>query len=436
MANVIHFQFAVYFLRSPQKPADALTTVREVLKRYPDLRFVSEIPKTAGESFVYLRIEKDVRKKYPPPDMQSLAYFGRGISQKQGLALQDSQQAIIMDFGHGKEKVWTGLRAANRIVEEVARRSGGLVWDEETREIFSADKWHEKRLAAWAGEVPEVTTQTVIHSYDNGKSMRAITLGMKKIGLPDVVIEESAWSSEHQIGNLINIFGQLLAEGKHFNRSGDFKLALSDIHDSRFREEESKSLMANAKGIACLTLRNGTREEGDPQNRLVRLEFDKYPGDDEGARQEALISALFGWHESVAHIKNNQELLNVSAEAKAKLPELQRVFNRGLDPGEFIEVKAPFATTDGGTEWMWVEITSWKGDIISGLLRNDPEFVPNLHAGQRVEVRQQDVFDYIRNFADGKSEGNATGEIIRKMDEAPAENDTKTEIVVPDCNAD
>ena len=70
---------------------------------------------------------------------------------------------------------------------------------------------------------------------------------------------------------------------------------------------------------------------------------------------------------------------------------------------------------------MWVEVTSWKGDKIKGHLRNDPFEIPNLHSGQVVNVRQAEVFDYIRHYSDGSEEGNETGAIIAKMQEKGAE---------------
>jgi uncharacterized protein YegJ (DUF2314 family) len=126
--------------------------------------------------------------------------------------------------------------------------------------------------------------------------------------------------------------------------------------------------------------------------------------------------------DSVAYTSHDDALEAASAQAKQKLPALQKAFAAGFQPGEYLEVKAPFDTESGGTEWMWVEVTTWQGDRIGGLLDNEPEKVPNLHSGQHVEVRQQDVFDYIRTFPDKRTEGNTTGAIIeriQKMDDAP-----------------
>ena len=133
------------------------------------------------------------------------------------------------------------------------------------------------------------------------------------------------------------------------------------------------------------------------------------------AKQEALLSSLFGWEDAITPVKHNEALLAASQRAKAKLPALRKDFAAGLNPGEFIQVKAPFKTPDGGQEWMWVEITAWEGANIKGILKNEPFNIPSLHAGQIVQVKQEDVFDYIRQYPDGRQEGNETGAIIEKM---------------------
>jgi uncharacterized protein YegJ (DUF2314 family) len=436
MADSIHFEYGVYLLPTPVPVKDPMGALHDALVgKYPDLKLVDEIPKGPKLMLLRAHIQKNARKEYAPPEMKSLQYFGRGISQEQAIALQKSDEVLILDFGHPKEQVWTALRMANALVEEIARRTGGLVWDEETREVFSPDAWHQRRLASWATSVPDVSSQTVIHSYPNGEYVRAITLGMAKLGLPDVVIEDSSWGSNDQVGNLINLLCQSIAEGGAIRKIGEFKLDLRAIKDSTVRDSQVKSLKANAAGVACLTLKQDKWEEGDPKNRLIELAPDKYPGDDLHARLDAMMSSFFGSEDALAKVRHNEELLAASARAKAKLPELQKAFTAGLQPGEFIDLKAPFPTPDGGTEWMWVEVTSWKDDKIKGLLDNEPSFTSDLHAGQVVEVRQEDIFDYIRHYPDKRTEGNTTGDIIRKKenDQSPTQ---PAKQIVPACDAD
>jgi uncharacterized protein YegJ (DUF2314 family) len=61
---------------------------------------------------------------------------------------------------------------------------------------------------------------------------------------------------------------------------------------------------------------------------------------------------------------------------------------------------------------MWVEVVRWKGDMIRGILKNDPVYVPDLQKGQEVFVAEHEVFDYVRVHSDGTQEGNETGAAI------------------------
>lgn len=416
MSKSIHFQYALYFLPKPNK------NPLKVLKRHlsaKGLKFklVDKIPESPRKMFIQARLEKNVQKKYVPPDLDTLKYFGYGLSRAQALALQKSQQALILNFSYPQQHVWNGLHDATKLLEDLALQTDGLLWDEMTREVFTADAWHAKRLSKWASSVPDISTHTSIHAYKSGEFVRAISLGMAKVGLPDVVVDNFPWSSNRNVGHIINLFSQAMAEGATFTKPGVFDLNIKVIKHPAVREPQLKSLKDNAKAIAHLTLRQGIWEEGDPGNRLIEIRFDRYPGRDEHAKLDAMISALFGSEDSVSFIRHNEALMAASKAAKANLPSLRKAFNAGLRPGEFIQVKAPFPTPDGGNEWMWVEVSKWKGNNIEGLLKNEPFNIPDLHGGQMVKVNQQDIFDYIRNYPDGTQEGNKTSEIILKIQE-------------------
>ena len=322
---------------------------------------------------------------------------------------------MILDFGHASKHVWGALKSANEIVEALARQTDGLIWDEETREIFTPDEWRKRRVATWTGSLPNVNAHTTIHAYNSGEYVRAISLGMAKLGLPDVVVQNFSWSLNRNMGHIINAFCQSMAEGGKVLVAGEYELNFRAIKETGLRESFLSSLHPNATATARLTLSPGTPESGDPRNRLIEIGFDKYPGGDVHARQDALISSLFGWEDAIKRIRHNDELTSTSKKARANLPALRKAFNAGLAPGEYIQVKAPFATPKGSSEWMWVEITEWKGSDIRGLLKNEPFDIPDLHGGQIVQVQEANVFDYIRRYANGKEEGNETGRIIEKM---------------------
>lgn len=416
MQDFIQFQFAIYYLPEPAEDPQAL--LQKLLADPPSkLKLVTKLPDQPSQPVVRVRSCQEVAQEYAPPDREYLQYFGRGLSTEQAIGLQESRHVIILDFAYEKAHVWEGQKAALQLSLDLASQSEGLLWDEATREIFSPEKWRQERVESWKEQFPDVSEHTTIHGYNQGEFTRAITLGMSKFGLPDVIVEEFSWSLNQNMGNLINLFSQALAESGIIERPGEYDLDLHKIQNLQVKNLQMASLKDNAKSVALLTLKEGIRDDGDPDNRLIEIEFDRYEGPDVHSRQQELLCHLFGCKDSISYIKHTEELLAVHRRAVEKLPELYQLFQKGLAPGEFIHVKAPFATPAGGEEWMWVEVTVWEGNTIKDLLKNEPFDIPSLHAGQIVWVKQDEIFDYIHFFPDGRQEGNETGAIILQLDQ-------------------
>jgi uncharacterized protein YegJ (DUF2314 family) len=413
IADYIQFNYAVYL---PPGNAQNQTQVERLIRtRYKTLKLVEKLPERPSETFVSPHVITDVHKTYIPPSIESLKYRGVGLSEQQKQALQKSRRAIILEFAHPKTSLWPGLRTATELVEALARQTGGLVFDEETRQVFTPGSWHKRRLEAWTADVPQVSHQFTIDLYPLGEYHREVTLGMAKLGLPDLVVQELPETSDDQASNLINSVAQTLAEGQTINSSGKLRLDLDSIRNVAFRDNAKKWLMPNALSTACVVFKPGIKDEGDPNNRLLELSADLYSGPDPHAKLENLFSSLFGWKDAARKVHHTQEVLEESKKERAKLPELRKAFVAGLGSGEYIQVKAPFPTPNGNHEWMWVEITRWRGKAITGTLENEPAEIPDLRSGQMVEVSEDDVFDYIRRFPDGHTEGNTTGPILDKL---------------------
>ncbi|MET3183686.1 UNVERIFIED_ORG: uncharacterized protein YegJ (DUF2314 family) [Variovorax guangxiensis] len=417
-ASPIHFQFAIYYAGNPATdPMGALRGALGKTSGGPKLLAAMPAPASVTAPVVFANWNTTtVLKEYRAPSMEMLQRFGRGISREQAEALQKADKALILDFAHPAQQFSPAMQKALQITLQVARDTNGLLWDEETREVFTPDEWQKRRVDTWAGGVPDVARHTTIHAYRSGDLVRAITLGMAKFGLPDVVVSDFSWSSNRPMGNLVNGFSQAMVEGATLARPGQYDLDLRALKHTAARDPMLANLKPNAAAVARLSLVNGTWENGDPQNRLYEIRFDRYKGPDRYAQQTALLTAAFGADEDgVTRLRHNDELLAASKKAVAQLPRLRDAFAKGLQPGEYILVKAPFTTREGGNEWMWVEVARWNGDAIEGLLKNEPVDVQGLHAGQMVKVSQAKVFDYMRRHADGREEGNETSRIIERM---------------------
>ena len=258
MASAIKFEYAVYLLPGNARNPEAAYR-KAVAKNFPKLKTVEEVTKNSTQGVVSGHFQKDVSKRYAPPNLETLRSAGHGLTPEQERELQSTRVAFIMQFGHPSEQVWTALRNADLLVEEVARESSGLVWDEETREVFTPDAWHERRLASWPGGIPDMSTQFTIDTYQNGDFVRGVTLGMGKAGLPDVVVEDFGWSSTSQMGSLINAFCQIMAEGQLFAVPGKAEINLQMIRNDVARTRLLKSFYENAAGVSHLYLKNGQR---------------------------------------------------------------------------------------------------------------------------------------------------------------------------------
>ena len=408
----IAFELGVYFL--PTATTDPRAALDDVARGLPALVVSDGEPEPAsGHSRVFRTFVWDVASSYAPPDAESLGLFGRGLSRQQAESLGRSRHALRLRFRVPPDRVWEGARAGYRLASAVARRTGGLVWDEETREVFGADAWDSQRIGHWReGTIPDISEHVVIHSYRNGDYLRAITLGMAKFGLPDLVVEEFAASNNREVGILLNLTAQALAEGANLHE-GELTLRLAAIRHEGVRAEQIAALKPHAKPEVTLRMHEGRRDDGDPDNRLLEIGFDHYPGPDPRSRQNGLLADLLGWEDAITEVDHDETLLAASRRARARLPGMKALVAGGPKPGQFLMVKAPFAKPDGGNEWMWVEVVAWRGSRIRGVLANEPFEVPGLRAGQEVVVDEGDVFDYILRNPDGTEEGNETSQIIQ-----------------------
>ena len=412
-SHIVVYQYALYLM--PGYEGDPLQTAADLIReQYEQFSIIETFDEPPVRPIVGLTMLADAQQHYRPPDMEFIGYFGRGLTREQALAVQQSDNALIIDFAYPIEFASAAFLDALTIMERISRQHESLIWDEATREIFTANAWRDMRVETWNDGLPRAQDHTVIHVYQDDEYVRAITLGMAKFGLPDIVVNDFSWSLNQPMGNLINLVCQTLVEGRDFNDDLSLDLDVDAIRHDQIREETQATLLDNAEARIRLNLRPTEPDEGDPANFLLEIRFDAAAGATTQQKQEALLSSLFGWTDTATAVSHTEEILDASERAREKLPQLRRDFNEGLDPGEVILVKAPFTTSSGGTEWMWVEVMQWEGNRIQGLLKNEPVDVPGIRGGSVVTVNQDDLFDYIRNYADGRREGNETGELIQK----------------------
>ncbi len=178
------FGIGLYYLKMPgSDPVKAAGTLAAD-KRFA-LTVVDKLDMTSrSQRLLSIAYSSKVAEDYAPPSLQYLRYFGRGLSPEQAEALQKAPRVLALGFAHPAAQSTAGLRNAEEFVFELAQQENAIIWDVETREAFTPEAWQRSRLKTWDGGTPDVAEQIVIHAYDAGGSVRSISLGMARLGLP------------------------------------------------------------------------------------------------------------------------------------------------------------------------------------------------------------------------------------------------------------
>jgi hypothetical protein len=142
--------------------------------------------------------------------------------------------------------------------------------------------------------------------------------------------------------------------------------------------------LENASMKAELRLKVVDPEPGDNPNMQFKIIFINPDFSTPQEEQTAVLGELFGHKDGITFASHDEDLLAASAKAKTRLPELKALFNKGLEPGYSILLKAPFKLNDTDNEWMWVEVTKWQGNSIEGILQNEPYEITDLRLVPRL----------------------------------------------------
>ncbi|HAV61461.1 MAG TPA: hypothetical protein DCY13_03750 [Verrucomicrobiales bacterium] len=369
--------------------------------------------------FVAFGEEESPLKVLPVPDEGYLKEFGRGVTPEMAAAIQGTTKAVRIVLVSTSGQALPLSRQFARVIHDVANRTEAVVWDSETRECFSVDAWRDLRLKEWTeNDLPVVSRQTTVHAYQpfqKSPLLRAITLGMRKFSLPDLVVEGIPQSHLRSVGSLLNLVSQTLVEQPVIASLDDAEFRLDQIKVGAVREKLRSGMEPNATGEIRLRLVDVDPMEGDPANGIVRLEFVHGSGRSDTERQNDLLGRLWGTRDSLLDVDITDEIEAASALARDRLAALGPAFRNGGLKGSTLYVKGPFLHDDlSDVEWMWIEVQKWTADgELFGLLMNDPVHVQRFKAGSQVKLRADQAFDYKLVKDDGTEEGNETGRLMR-----------------------
>lgn len=369
-------------------PDDPVTTFR---RECPAITIVEALPQSPTGIAAVVRLAPE----YVVPDMESLAYFGRGLDEHTARAIQRAPTVLIVAMETAPERAAEATRLLTTCAGSIALATGALVADDSTRLVYSAEAWRDGPVSDWSDGIPSFADQVTVRAYRlEGGGMRAVSLGMQKFARSDLALsrfEEHHWD---RTGMLLTYIAQTMIEGHE--PTGTLALDPAAIRDAAARESIGD---ARARTIE---LRPAAPDEGDPENRLLEPVFPGDPSTPLAERQAALLRDLFVVDREISRIDRSAELDRLVDAARVELRGLRDRFTAGLPAGQRLRVAATFRAR----EIMWMSVTEWPApDRLVGILESEPEHDPARHSGDTVEVSIADVMDYLLIDPDGRLAG-------------------------------
>jgi len=278
----------------PDAPAGHVETARQIVQRInSNVAVLDDYPTQWNEAAVV--IKPIDRETFTPLSVEQLSHRGRGLTLRQAQALQESKEALAMLFVAPPPTQNGSLKVINETILEIANATGGLIYDDETREMFTPELWRRMRLGHWHGDLPDVRAQVGIHAAPSGERYRAVTLGMSKMGCPDIVVDALPPKRIDAMGGLMNLVAQTLVEQAMLPAGGTIAVDIEKLEHRTHRSDQLALREPGAQRIVDVDFRIADAQPGDPKDTLlIELTFTGVEGDTPQQRQAGLLRQVYG----------------------------------------------------------------------------------------------------------------------------------------------
>jgi len=360
-----------------------------------------------------VEVETMGREDYPGLSADLIEHLS-GLSEA-GRKQVERAPKVVSVVIHWPRTQTARLREAYQAVAALAEKHQALIFDRDALVAFTLKDWRSRRIdEGWTGPLPMGPMHFQVHmvGQDNGLVMLD-TGGMPRFGVSDFELLDVNRASLEVAASLVSCVAQRLIEGAEPDSRGHLTISLDQL-----KQPEVKSMMRaypNAKRSVVVGFTQADVSLGGREDAL-ELTFPKVKCANRGECLDAALKQLFGWEDEVTYLDHDAKVNDARARALAALARYEAKVKKGLPPGEVLLVKARFPFEDGdrtGNEWMWVDVVSWSGKLIRGRLENEPHYVKTVKSGATVEVKLEDVMDYIHQLNDGTFYGNEVGKVTR-----------------------
>ncbi len=350
----------------------------------PRIAQMNHLIQTNALSIEYVKKEEAEELFSYPEDV--LPRNSRGLSPRDVDRVVNARLIVRVRFVQKVDDPAAWLKFVVCLVDRFRSVTEGVVQDVISHTLWGEAEWkkNSRGLSAWRLDF-HINCEAVEES--NGLWIH--THGMQKFGLPELELEAVPNDLAVEASRLVFMIAQSLLDlgGIQGSHAGPFHVR-------------------SAPYSFTLTMKNPDDEAHFPGGSAIVSAFvtsspSKGP---EGLREVlSRIGANIDEHSGVPDPSSDtqeadalrERMLEAHRQARRKLPQFKKSFrNLGTKDNYVHAIKVKFDSETGDHEWMWVSLNTWKGRSVEGILENDPVLIKRLQKGSRVNITDQDIFDW------------------------------------------
>ena len=373
-----------------------------------NLRIVSTPDQAASSAGVLISREMIARQTLP--NMEALAYFGRGFSQSSISKLQDSDVAISFTGLGPFDKNHTLLNELTTCVSDIALNLGGFIHDAADGITFTPEAFSKLRVSEIIrGELS--SSQFGTRAYRVGEGIRMVSMGLEKFGHTNIAIAAFAEHHMGYIDKLVTLALQHIVELSSPLSEGAQLLDIQKIKNPQVRNSLLNNVVPGGSGSSSLGFKNLEPLDGDPM-RLLGMAFTAKPGKDLWEEQSNLLFRIFGTDRDISNVPPNFLLENAIRKARIDAVSLLNARNKWDLPGYRLRLAIELSES---REIVWVEVKKWQSNSGTGILLSEPLYAKHLKSGSEFSFAEGGIVDYKLSSAEKLIVKGGVDELAQKM---------------------
>jgi Uncharacterized protein conserved in bacteria (DUF2314) len=310
----------------------------------------------------------------------------RGLTDAQRAGVKKLARVAVVRVATATGPKQLALRAGIAGAAAIAQKTGGVVWDQLLERFESPATFAKHAVTSPLGaSVFRADRVELLYQPKGEGVVRVLTSGLSRWGAPDVEVTGVPTAASARIAEIVLGVAAAIADGA---TSGPIVLSRDDLGRARGEAYPGDAGLPPSTPVEVDVVSHHP-ENADPNDFMARIEP---PGAEGPIGALDLAERFFGPVLAAAPTASAMSERRKLAQAKLG-PALAR-WQGAKDGGAKLLVLLPFPIPgDAGIESMWIEVTRFDGQKVTGKLTDEPLGATDVARGQEVTRPRSDVED-------------------------------------------